>query len=53
MAGVSGAESLDPVLVDGLRRLKLARIRRLAPEVCATARGPSTVAPRGVPAGAR
>ena len=35
---MSGAESLDPVLVDGLRRLKLASIRRLAPEVCATAR---------------
>jgi DNA replication protein DnaC len=38
VAGVSGTESLDPVLVDGLRRLKLASIRRLAPEVCATAR---------------
>jgi DNA replication protein DnaC len=38
VAGVSAAEGLDPALVDGLRRLKLASIRRLAPEVCATAR---------------
>jgi DNA replication protein DnaC len=38
VAGVSAAESLDAALVDGLRRLKLARVRRIAPEVCATAR---------------
>ena len=31
-------DALDPVLLQGLRRLKLRRIRQLAPEVCQTAR---------------
>lgn len=35
---MSAAESLDPALVEGLRRLKLARIRRIAGDVSATAR---------------
>jgi len=35
---VSAIEQFDPALVDGLRRLKLRRIRQLAPEVCQTAR---------------
>lgn len=38
MAGVTAPEALDPQLVDGLRRLKLRRIRQLAPELCVTAR---------------
>lgn len=32
------APSLPPDLVAGLRRLKLARVRRIAPEVCQTAK---------------
>ena len=35
---MSAPESLDAELVAGLRRLKLARVRRIAPDVCATAR---------------
>ena len=35
---MSAIEQFDPALVDGLRRLKLRRIRQLAPEVCQTAR---------------
>jgi DNA replication protein DnaC len=35
---MSAVEQLDPALVDGLRRLKLRRIRQLAAEVCQTAR---------------
>lgn len=31
-------DTLDPTLVQGLRRLKLRRVRQLAPEVCQTAR---------------
>jgi DNA replication protein DnaC len=31
-------EALDPQLLQGLRRLKLSRIRQLAPDVCQTAR---------------
>lgn len=38
MAGVTAPEALDAELVDGLRRLKLRRIRQLAPELCVTAR---------------
>jgi len=38
MAGVSAPETLDDELVGGLRRLKLRRIRQLAPELCITAR---------------
>ena len=38
MAGVTAPEALDTQLVDGLRRLKLRRIRQLAPELCVTAR---------------
>ena len=37
VAGMS-VEPLDPVLVQGLRRLKLRRLRQVAPEVCQTAR---------------
>jgi DNA replication protein DnaC len=32
------ADPLDPTLVQGLRRLKLRRLRQVAPEVCQTAR---------------
>ena len=32
------ADALDPTLVQGLRRLKLRRLRQVAPEVCQTAR---------------
>jgi DNA replication protein DnaC len=35
--GVS-VDALDPALVNGLRRLKLRRVRQLAPELCQTAR---------------
>ena len=41
MAGLSAlpaAAPLDDELVNGLRRLKLRRIRQLAPELCITAR---------------
>jgi len=40
MAGLTPlpAAALDDELVNGLRRLKLRRIRQLAPEVCVTAR---------------
>ena len=38
MAGVSAPDLLDDGLVGGLRRLKLRRMRQLAPELCVTAR---------------
>jgi DNA replication protein DnaC len=38
MASVTTPDALDPQLVDGLRRLKLRRVRHLAPELCVTAR---------------
>lgn len=38
MASVSPPELLDDALLGGLRRLKLRRIRQLAPELCVTAR---------------
>lgn len=38
MAAVSPPDVLEEQLVAGLRRLKLRRIRQLAPELCATAR---------------
>ena len=38
MAGVIQPEVLDDELLGGLRRLKLRRIRQLAPELCVTAR---------------
>jgi hypothetical protein len=34
----ASAPALAPDLVQGLRRLKLARIRRIAPEVCQAAK---------------
>lgn len=38
MAGVTAADVLDDELLSGLRRLKLRRIRQVAPELCITAR---------------